>query len=80
MEEDRIERLKKFSASNEECKCLDGTFEEFDKCCGKKHGIENPIGILFSMIDRECNNLSAPRLKDMEPDQAKRILDKMMGL
>lgn len=78
MREDEIDRLKTFCEGNHECKCFDGTFEEFNECCGKKYSIENPMGILFSMVEQISKKSSVPRMKDMTPEKAENILKRVM--
>ncbi len=74
---DEIERLKQFCQVNHECKCLDGTFEEFNECCGKLNGIQNPIGILFNMVEQMAKKSQTKRIRDMEPEQAQKTLEKL---
>lgn len=75
-----IERLKSFCESNHDCICFDGTFEDFNECCGKKYGIQDPLGILFKMVESMSRKSSVPRLRDMPPEKANEVLRKIMEI
>jgi len=77
-DQDEILRFRSLMESDHDCECFDKSFEEFDKCCGKKFGIINPVNSLFKMVAEISAKSNAPRLKDMEPEQAKNILEKMV--
>ncbi len=74
-----IEKLKKFCELNEDCACYD-SFDEFAKCCGKKHGIENPVNTLFKMVEQMSNQSDIPRIRDMEPEQAQKALENIFKI
>jgi hypothetical protein len=76
-DKEEIRKFREFMESDHDCKCFDGTFEEFDKCCGKKHGIVNPVNTLFKMVANMSKKSNVPRLKDMEPEQATKTLNKI---
>lgn len=73
-----IERMKQFCQGNHECKCFDGTFEEFNECCGKLNGIQNPIGILFNMVQQMQKKSQTKRIRDMEPEQAQKTIERLL--
>ncbi len=74
---EEIRKFREFMESNHDCKCMDGTFEEFDKCCGKKHGIVNPVKTIFKIVADMSQKSTTPRLRDMEPEQAQKTLEKI---
>jgi hypothetical protein len=76
-DEEEIIKFREFMDSNHDCKCMDGSFEEFDKCCGKKFGIVNPVKSLFKMVENMSKKSTVPRLRDMEPEQAQKTLQKI---
>lgn len=78
--QDEILRFKSLIESDYDCECFDKSFEEFNKCCGKRFGIGNPVDLLFKMVADMSNKSDAPRLKDMEPDQAKKTLEKVFSI
>jgi hypothetical protein len=74
-DEEEIKKFRDFMESDHDCKCLDGSFEEFDKCCGKKYGIVNPVNSLFKMVRNMSQKSTVPRLKDMDSAQATKTLE-----
>ncbi len=72
--DDESKRLTDFCNSDHDCACFDGTFEEFNECCGKKHGIQNPVGILFNMVESMAKKSKVKRLRDMSPQEATKTL------
>lgn len=49
-DEEEIRKFREFMDSGHDCTCMDGSFEEFDKCCGKKFGIVVPFNNLYKMV------------------------------
>lgn len=76
-DQEEIKKFRDFIDSDHDCKCFDGTFEEFDKCCGKKFGIVDPVNTLFKMVEDMSKKSTVPRLADMEPEQATKTLEKI---
>lgn len=76
-DEEEIRKFREFMDSDHDCKCMDGSFEEFDKCCGKKFGLVDPINRLFKMVANISQKSTVPRLTDMEPEQAQKTLEKI---
>ncbi len=75
--EEEIRKFREFMDSNHECKCMDGSFDEFNKCCGPKFGIVNPVQSIFKMVADMSKKSTVPRLRDMEPEQAQKTLEKI---
>lgn len=79
-EQEKYQKLKNFIDSDHDCKCMDGSFDEFNNCCGKKFGITNPLEIFMDRVMEMSKKSSVPRLRDMEPEQAEKTLKLLMGL
>jgi hypothetical protein len=75
--EEKLKTFNEFCKSDHDCECFDKSFEEFNQCCGKKHGIQNPLGILDDMVESMSKQSKAKRLKDMEPQEAQKTLEKI---
>ena len=76
-DEYEILRFRSFLESDHDCECFDKSFEEFDKCCGKRFGIVNPVESLFKMVANMSAKSTVPRLRDMETEQATKTLEKI---
>ncbi len=76
----KLKRFNEFCKSDHDCECFDKSFEEFNECCGKKYGIEDPIHILFDMVESIGKESKVKRLKDMEPEEAQKTLEKILKL
>ncbi len=76
-DQEEIQRFRDFMDSDHDCKCMDGSFEDFDKCCGKTFGVFNPVNTLFKMVADMSQKSTVPRLRDMEPEQATKTLEKI---
>lgn len=74
-DEKEIRKFLEFMESEHDCKCMDGSFEDFDRCCGKKFGIVNPVNTLFKIVNNMSNKCKGPRLKDLDPEQSKKIFN-----
>lgn len=76
-DQEEIQRFRDFIESDHDCKCMDGSFEDFDKCCGKTFGIVNPVNTIFKMVADMSQKSTVPRLRDMEAEQATKALEKI---